>query len=280
MENAGVLQGDVLTFTADSLNNSGVLNGLHGLEGKLSGRLINPGYIQSGGVLTLTADDINSAGRIAGDRLTLAASTLNNTGLWQGTNGLALSGDVLTTGITSRTLSGGALTFDVGNITTQGTLQGQQLTLTADDWLHKGSLISLGNLTATVNNGLTTSGDVMSHGGMSLTAQQLDNSGKLLSESDVTLDGAQLDNRGTVQGNTLTLQQNRIHNQGTLTGLQSLTLEARQRLMARMAMASPQQELINAAGGSLLTQGTLKLTSGDVTNNGTWQGQSILLNPS
>ncbi|MGK4321812.1 hypothetical protein N0P75_23240 [Citrobacter youngae] len=64
MENAGVLQGDVLTFTADSLNNSGVLNGLHGLEGKLSGRLINPGYIQSGGALTLTADDINSAGRI------------------------------------------------------------------------------------------------------------------------------------------------------------------------------------------------------------------------
>ncbi|ARC41295.1 filamentous hemagglutinin N-terminal domain-containing protein [Citrobacter braakii] len=277
MENAGVLQGNTLTFTTDSLNNSGVLNGLHGLEGKLSGRLTNPGQIQSGGALALTADDINSTGRIAGDRLTLAASTLNNSGLWQGTNGLALSGDVLTTGTTSRTLSGGALTFDAGNITTQGTLQGQQLTLTADNWLHKGSLISLGNLTATVNNGLTTSGDVMSHGGMSLTAQQLDNSGKLLSESDVTLDGAQFDNSGTVQGNTLTLQQNRIHNQGTLTGLQSLTLEARQRLMARMAMASPQQELINAAGGSLLTQGALKLTSGDVTNNGTWQGQSVLL---
>lgn len=277
MENAGVLQGNTLSFTAESLNNSGVLNGLHGLEGKLTGRLTNPGHIQSGGALALTADDINSAGRIAGGRLTLAAPTLNNSGLWQGTNGLALSGDVLTTGTTSRTLSGGALTFDAGNITTQGTLQGQQLTLTADNWLHKGSLISLGNLTADVNNGLTTSGDVMSHGGMSLTAQQLDNSGKLLSESDVTLDGAQFDNSGTVQGNTLTLQQNRIHNQGTLTGLQSLTLEARQRLMARMAMASPQQELINAAGGSLLTQGALKLTSGDVTNNGTWQGQSVLL---
>lgn len=277
MENAGILQGNTLSFTAESLNNSGVLNGLHGLEGKLTGRLTNPGYIQSGGALALTADDINSAGRIAGGRLTLAAPTLNNSGLWQGTNGLALSGNVLTTGITSRTLSGGALTFDAGNITTQGTLQGQQLMLTADNWLHKGSLISLGNLTATVNNGLTTSGDVMSHGVMSLTAQQLDNSGKLLSESDVTLDGAQFDNSGTVQGNTLTLQQNRIHNQGTLTGLQSLTLEARQRLMARMAMASPQQELINAAGGSLLTQGALKLTSGDVTNNGTWQGQSVLL---
>ena len=48
--------------------------------------------------------------------------------------------------------------------------------------------------------------------------------------------------------------------------------------MARMAMASPQQELINAAGGSLLTQGTLKLSSGEVTNNGVWQGQSVLLN--
>ncbi|EOB6051119.1 hemagglutinin repeat-containing protein [Salmonella enterica] len=277
MENAGVLQGNTLSFTTESLNNSGVLNGLHGLEGKLTGRLTNPGHIQSGGALALTADDINSAGRIAGGRMTLAAPTLNNSGLWQGTNGLALSGDVLSTGITSRTLSGGALTFDAGNITTQGTLQGQQLMLTADNWLHKGSLISLGNLTADVNNGLTTSGDVMSHGVMSLTAQQLDNSGKLLSESDVTLDGAQFDNSGTVQGNTLTLQQNRIHNQGTLTGLQSLTLEARQRLMARMAMASPQQELINAAGGSLLTQGALKLTSGDVMNNGTWQGQSVLL---
>ncbi|EJB1425277.1 filamentous hemagglutinin N-terminal domain-containing protein, partial [Salmonella enterica] len=277
MENAGIMQGNTLTFTADSMNNSGVLNGLHGLEGKLSRQLTNPGHIQSGGALTLTADDINSTGRIAGDRLTLAAPTLDNTGLWQGTNGLALAGDVLTTGITSRTLSGGALTFDVGNITTQGTLQGQQLTLTADDWLHKGSLISLGNLTADVNNSLATSGEVMSHGGMSLTAQKLDNSGKLLSESDVTLDGAQLDNSGTVQGNTLTLQQNRIHNQGTLTGLQSLTLEARQRLMARMAMASPQQELINAAGGSLLTQGALKISSGEVTNNGVWQGQSVLL---
>lgn len=35
---------------------------------------------------------------------------------------------------------------------------------------------------------------------------------------------------------------------------------------------------MNAAGGSLLTQGMLKVTSGDVTNAGTWQGQSILLN--
>ena len=277
MENAGVLQGDTLTFTADSLNNSGVFNGLHGLEGKLSGRLTNPGHIQSGGALTLTADDINSAGRITGDRLTLAASTLNNTGLWQGTNGLTLAGDVLTTGITSRTLSGGALSVNAGTITTQGTLQGQQLTLTADDWLHKGSLISLGNLTADVNNGLTTSGEVMSHGGMSLTAQQLDNSGKLLSESDVTLDGVQLNNSGTVQGNTLTLQQNRIHNQGTLTGLQSLTLEARQRLMARMAMASPQQELINAAGGSLLTQGqSVLLNAQTLTNNGAIQSADAL----
>lgn len=51
-----------------------------------------------------------------------------------------------------------------------------------------------------------------------------------------------------------------------MIGLQSLTV------------AAPQQELMNAAGGSLLTQGMLKVTSGDVTNAGTWQGQSILLN--
>lgn len=48
--------------------------------------------------------------------------------------------------------------------------------------------------------------------------------------------------------------------------------------MARMAMAAPQQELINGAGGKLLTQGTLTITSGTVTTAGSWQAQNILLN--
>lgn len=273
----GVMQGDTVALTANALNNRGVLNGQHGLKGTLTGQLTNQGQIQSGGALSLTADDLNSTGRIAGNTLTLFATTLSNGGLWQGTNGLTLTGDTLTTGAGSRTLSGGVLTLNAGNMATQGTLQGQQVLVATDDWQHNGSLVSLGEFTANISNSLTNPGELMSQGAMSLTAPQLDNSGKILSESNVTLDGQRLNNGGAVQGNTLTVHQNRINNQGTLTGLQSLTLEARQRLMARMAMTTPSQELINGSGGSLLTQGTLKVTSGDVTNAGTWQGQSVLL---
>jgi filamentous hemagglutinin len=118
----------------------------------------------------------------------------------------------------------------------------------------------------------------MSQGRADITAQTLDNRGQLLSEGDVTLGGSTLKNSGTVQGNTLALRQDSINNQGTLTGLQSLTVQGQQRLMARMAMAAPQQALINGAGGRLLTQGALTIASGAVTNAGSWQAQNILLN--
>lgn len=277
VDNTGVMQGDTIALTAKTLNNSGVLNGLSGMQGALTGQLINQGQIQSGGALSLVADNLSSAGRIAGDTLSLTAGALSNTGLWQGMKGLTLTGDTLATGSASRTLSGGMLALNAGNMTTQGTLQGQNVTVVANDWQHNGSLLSLGTLTADVSNTLTTPGDLMSQGTMRLVAPQFDNSGKILSERGITLDGQQLTNSGTVQGNTLAAHQNSIHNQGTLTGLQSLTLEARENLTARVAMASSQQELINAAGGSLLTQGALTVTSADVTNAGIWQGQSVLL---
>jgi filamentous hemagglutinin len=62
----------------------------------------------------------------------------------QGTNGLALTGTALTTGAASRTLSGGMLTLDAGQLTTQGTLQGNGADIRASDWTHGGSLLSQG----------------------------------------------------------------------------------------------------------------------------------------
>ncbi|WP_293545048.1 hemagglutinin repeat-containing protein [Pluralibacter sp.] len=278
LSNAGVMQGGTLGVTANALTNDGVLNGLNGVNATLGGQLDNRGHIQSGGAVTIAAARILNPGRMAGDTLDLHAGTLSNDGLWQGANGLTLKGDALTTGAISRTLSGGALMLDAGQLNTQGTLQGQQVSVTADDWTHSGSLVSAGALTANVGGTLTSPGALMSHGALSLTAGTLDNAGQILSESDITLDGLQLNNRGSAQGNTLAVHQGRINNQGTLIGLQSLTLEGRPRLLARMAMAAPQQTLINGASGSLMSQGTLTIASGAVTNAGTWQGQSILLN--
>ncbi|ELF1049504.1 hemagglutinin repeat-containing protein, partial [Enterobacter asburiae] len=168
---------------------------------------------------------------------------------------------------------------DAGRLTTQGTLQGNGADIRATgDWTHGGSLLSQGALTAATGGTLISSGSLMSQGRADITAQTLDNRGQLLSEGDVTLGGSTLKNSGTVQGNTLALRQDSINNQGTLTGLQSLTVQGQQRLMARMAMAAPQQALINGAGGRLLSQGALTIASGAVTNAGSWQAQNILLN--
>ncbi|MEP9017677.1 contact-dependent inhibition toxin CdiA, partial [Enterobacter roggenkampii] len=278
LTNAGTLQGATLGMTGTTLTNSGTVNGQTGLSGTLSGALTNTGLLQSGGATAFTADTLANPGRITGGTLSLTARDMNNGGLMQGTNGLALTGTTLTTGAASRTLSGGMLTLDTGQLTTQGTLQGNGADIRASDWTHGGSLLSQGTLTATTGGTLTSTGSLMSQGRADITAQTLDNRGQLLSEGEVTLGGSTLKNSGTVQGNTLALHQNSINNQGTLTGLQSLTVQGQQRLMARMAMAAPQQELINGAGGKLLTQGALTIASGAVTNAGSWQAQNILLN--
>ncbi|MEG5560778.1 contact-dependent inhibition toxin CdiA [Enterobacter roggenkampii] len=278
LTNAGTLQGATLGMTGTTLTNSGTVNGQTGLSGTLGGALTNTGLLQSGGATAFTADTLANPGRITGGTLSLTARDMNNGGLMQGTNGLALTGTTLTTGAASRTLSGGMLTLDAGQLTTQGTLQGNGADIRASDWTHGGSLLSQGTLTATTGGTLTSAGSLMSQGRADITAQTLDNRGQLLSEGEVTLGGSTLKNSGTVQGNTLALHQNSINNQGTLTGLQSLTVQGQQRLMARMAMAAPQQELINGAGGKLLTQGALTIASGAVTNAGSWQAQNILLN--
>ncbi|WP_320736359.1 contact-dependent inhibition toxin CdiA [Enterobacter roggenkampii] len=278
LTNAGTLQGATLGMTGTTLTNSGTVNGQTGLSGTLSGALTNTGLLQSGGATAFTADTLANPGRITGGTLSLTARDMNNGGLMQGTNGLALTGTTLTTGAASRTLSGGMLTLDAGQLTTQGTVQGNGADIRASDWTHGGSLLSQGTLTATTGGTLTSAGSLMSQGRADITAQTLDNRGQLLSEGEVTLGGSTLKNSGTVQGNTLALHQNSINNQGTLTGLQSLTVQGQQRLMARMAMAAPQQELINGAGGKLLTQGALTIASGAVTNAGSWQAQNILLN--
>ncbi|ELY4609147.1 hemagglutinin repeat-containing protein [Cronobacter turicensis] len=260
LTNAGQMQGDTLALTAGSLDNRGVMNGIQGLTGTVQGALTNDGQMVSRGDAALNADSLTGSGRMVADTLTLQANRLTNNGLWQGTKGLTATGDTLTTGANARTLSGGDLSLNAGTLNTDGTLQGQQVNVDADNWTHGGTLISLGGLGAQTRTTLT-------------------NNGSLLSQGALTLDGQRLTNHGALQGDTLSAYQNQINNQGTLTGVQGLTLTARpQPRMARMLMAAPPRELINGANGALLTGGTLRIDSGAVTNAGRWQGQNILLN--
>ncbi|EOC1521044.1 hemagglutinin repeat-containing protein, partial [Cronobacter turicensis] len=279
LTNAGQVQGDTLALTAGSLDNRGVINGIQGLTGTVQGALTNDGQMVSRGDATFNADSLTGSGRIVADTLTLQANRLTNNGLWQGTKGLTATGDTLTTGANARTLSGGDLSLNAGTLNTGGTLQGQQVKVDADNWTHGGTLISLGGLGAQTRTTLTNNGSLLSQGAATVTAGELANNGSLLSQGALTLDGQRLTNHGALQGDTLSAYQNQINNQGTLTGVQGLTLTARpQPRMARMLLVAPARELINGANGALLTGGTLRIDSGAVNNAGRWQGQNILLN--
>ncbi|EFG7923278.1 glycohydrolase toxin TNT-related protein, partial [Escherichia coli] len=218
--------------------------------------------------LTLNTASLSNPGKIIADTLNVRATTLDGDGLLQGAGALALAGDTLSQGRNGRWLTAGDLSLRGKTLHTAGTMQGQNLTVQADNWANSGSVLATGNLTASATGQLTSTGDIMSQGDTTLNAATMDNRGSLLSAGTLSLDGNSLDNRGTVQGNHVTIRQNSVTNSGTLTGVATLTLAAR--------MTSPQPALMNN-GGSLLTSGDLTITAGSITSSGHWQGKRVLI---
>lgn len=269
--NAGSWQGNSLTFGVDSLDNSGSINAVAGLTGTVLNTLQNSGQMGSLGTLNLSGDYLTNSGKLVANRLTLDAATLNNTGLWQGSEWLNAHGDALTLGASSRTLAGGALSLNAGQLTSEGLVQGGQTHVTATGWLNRGSLLGSNSLAVNVTDELVNEGSLLSQGNSEIQAQTLTNDGAVLSDGSLSLAGATLNNQGAVQGNILNLTQNLVNNAGTLIGLQSLTLGIQ-------AFSVPLLTLVNHSQGSLLTQGTLSVNGSTVTNDGRWQGQQILLN--
>ncbi|MBB1227384.1 hemagglutinin repeat-containing protein, partial [Pantoea pleuroti] len=279
--NDGSWQGQQLDVTLDTLDNRGSINGISALRGNIASDLINSGTLVSQDNSDLNATTLRNSGKIMADRLGLQGTSLNNDGLLQGNTALTAQADNITQSAGGKTLSGGTLTLTAGQLNTQGTLQGEQATVNADNWLHQGSLLGSKDLNASISNELHNSGSLMSQNTAQVTANTLNNSGSLLSEGAMVLNGAALNNSGSVQGKTLTISPASVINQGSLIGLQALTFAAAPQVAGRMllrALAAPSRQLINNQGGSLLTQGTLNINGGDVVNNGSWQGQQILLN--
>ncbi|CAH6251257.1 hemagglutinin repeat-containing protein [Pantoea agglomerans] len=279
--NDGSWQGQQLDVTLDSLDNRGSINGISALRGNIASDLINSGTLVSQGESDLNATTLRNSGKIMADRLGLQGTSLNNDSLLQGNTALTAQADNITQSAGGKTLSGGTLTLTAGQLNTQGTLQGEQATVNADNWLHQGSLLGSKDLNASISNELHNTGSLMSQNTAQVTANTLNNSGSLLSEGAMVLNGAALNNSGSVQGKTLTISPASVINQGSLIGLQALTFAAAPQVAGRMllrALAAPSRQLLNNQGGSLLTQGTLNINGGDVVNNGSWQGQQILLN--
>ncbi len=280
--NAGAMQGSDLHYQFGALTNSGTINGTATLAGTTAGLLDNSGTMVTKGSASLSAGRLDNRGRLMAESLVLRGDTLSNSGLWQGSTLLdAQATDAVTQTGAGKALSGGDLLLRARGLNTDGTLQGNRVQIDAESWQHQGSLLSSGSLTASVSGALRNGGEVMSQGTSLITAQDVENSGSLLAEKAMTLRGGVLKNSGTVQGETLTITPASVTNQGSLIGLQSLTLgpaAAARGLRLLAVQAQPARVLINNTGGQLLTQGTLSITGDTVTNNGTWQGQQILLN--
>ena len=285
LTNSGVLVASTLNTQSQTLTNGGLMQGdsalligTQKLDNQQNGTLYsaanltlaipdirNSGLITSDNGLTLSADSLSNPGKILADALNVKAATLSSDGLLQGTGALTLAGDTLSQGASGRWLTAGALSLSGKTLNTAGTTQGQNLTAQADSWMNNGSVLATGNFNATLGASLLNNGDLMSQGNFGLNAPALTNHGSLLSAGELSLTGATFTSDGTLQGDTLSLRQNSIDNKGTMTGLNGLTLNSTGALNN---------------SGDLLSQKSLTLSAGDVTNSGRLQGQSIALDGS
>ncbi|MGU3525354.1 hemagglutinin repeat-containing protein [Enterobacteriaceae bacterium C23F] len=285
LTNSGVLVASSLNTQSKTLTNSGLMQGdsallidTQKLDNQQTGTLYsaanltltipdirNGGLITSDNDLELNANTLSNPGKITANTLRVKATTLNSDGLLQGTEALTLAGDSLSQGANGRWLTAGDLALNAKTLNTAGTTQGQNLTTQADSWTNGGSVLATGIFDATLGSSLLNNGELMSQGRFGLNAPTLTNHGSMLSAGELALTGATFTSDGTLQGDTLALQQNSINNKGTMIGLNGLTLNSTGAL---------------TNSGDLLSQKSLTLSVGDVTNSGRLQGQNITLDGS
>ena len=285
LTNSGVLVASTLNTQSQTLTNSGLMQGdsalligTQKLDNQQNGTLYsaanltlaipdirNSGLITSDNGLTLSAGSLSNPGKIIADTLNVKATTLSGDGLLQGTGALTLAGDTLSQGANGRWLTAGDLALNGKTLNTAGTTQGQNLTAQGDSWTNNGSVLATGNLNATLGASLLNNGDLMSQGNFGLNAPGLSNHGSILSSGEMSLAGTTFTSDGTLQGYTLSLRHNRIDNRGSVTGLNGLALNSTGRL---------------TNSGDLLSQKSLTLSAGDVSNSGRLQGQNIALDGS
>nr|WP_304605618.1 filamentous hemagglutinin N-terminal domain-containing protein [Lelliottia sp. RWM.1] len=251
LTHGGITQAQTLKTENDSLSNSGLL-------------------LATGDIHVLTQSVANT-GTVAGNVLFINAEHINNNGLLQGDDSLNLTGRTLDLQAGSRTLTNGILSLSGTTLTSAGQIQGNGISVNAHDWQQGGSLLAKGALLASVTGTLNNTGELLSQNNATLNVAHIISSGRLLSAGDLAVTGNTLHNSGTVQGNNVALYQDRITNNGAITGVAALTLAT------RPDMASPFLSLVNNAKGSLLTAGDLSVTAGELNNTGQWQGKRVLV---
>lgn len=343
IRNGGLITSDKgLTLSTDSLSNPGkiIADTLNVKATTLNG----DGLLQGTGALTLAGDTLSqgSNGRwlTAGD-LSLSGKTLNTVGTTQGQNLTAQaaswtnSGSVLATGNLNATmgasllnngdlmsqdnvglnapvltnhgsiLSSGDMSLAGTTFTSDGTLQGNTLSLRYNSIDNKGTAIGLNGLTLNSTGWLTNSGDMLSQKALTLSAGDVTNSGRLQGQN-IALDGGNLNNSGAIQsaldlaltlsgdviaaaGSKITalgdarLTGNALSNQGLIS---AKTLEVKGDSLSNDGEISGVNGLNIALSGNLqqqgkmLTGGQLNVNAKDISNSGQLQGADTQISAS
>ncbi|WP_277871571.1 hemagglutinin repeat-containing protein [Pectobacterium brasiliense] len=225
LTNQGTVLGNTVALSLDQLTNHGDITGVD--------------------TLTLSlGDSLNNIGTLRSDSLSVAAAEVNNRGDMQGINTLQLN----TTGLLDNAgvISGSnTLAVTAGDVKQRGTLEGKTVTLDAASLTNQGKMLGWDALTLAIVGTVTNSGNVLTQGNGSVTAQQVDNS-------------------GLMQAGSLTLQADDIVNAGQLLGIDALSITA-------------QHGLTNQQTGTLLTQRAAVLQAAQAANHGEWRADSLTL---
>ncbi|WP_315974985.1 hemagglutinin repeat-containing protein [Pectobacterium polaris] len=302
--NAGEWQANTLTLAAANLTNDGQIQGdealsltLPATDGK--GTFVNRGTVTTGGDATLFARLMDNQGTLSSlGHTSLTGLSLVNDGRLVAATGLSLRGDYQGRGLLNTagtlTLHGDtlannghwesrALSLQGKDVTNQGTVLGNSVTMSADRLVNHGDLTAVDTLTLSLgdrlhNTGalrsralgvtatdLNNRGDIVGTDALQLTlAGQLDNAG-IISASNtlaVTADAVTQRENGTLEGKTVTLDAASLVNQGKILGVDALTLSIAGNL---------------SNDGSLLTQKAGVVTAQQVDNSGLMQAGNLTL---
>ncbi|WP_417323586.1 hemagglutinin repeat-containing protein [Enterobacter cloacae] len=306
LANSGQWIAKHLTLGGSTLNNSGEITGVDALSVALT-QLNNQagGKLLSAGALTLDADNATNAGQIQGKATTITAGQLINSGRLQGEALTLNASGALNNTASGVLLSENALTVSTATLNNQGTLQGggESSVKATTRVQNDGKMLSGGKLTLTAPELENSSSGLVQAVTLLLDVVKAANSGRILATDNAELRGTTLTNDGMLQGADLLVNYQKLSNSGTALGTSSLTVKGNEithsisgKLFSAgnltlnsgtlknagqiVALGDVTLHLLNALefSGTLAASNTLSLTAqGDITNNGTLHGNSLVL---
>ncbi|EEL1117371.1 filamentous hemagglutinin N-terminal domain-containing protein [Salmonella enterica] len=324
LSNPGKIIADTLNVKVSTLNGDGLLQGSRALT--LAGDTLSQGSNGrwlTAGDLSLSGKTLNTAGSTQGQNLTAQAASWTNSGSVLATGNLNATlsaallnnGDLMSQGnvglnapvLTNHgsILSSGDMSLAGTTFTSDGTLQGNTLSLRQNSIDNRGTAIGLNGLALNSTGRLTNSGDLLSQKALTLSAGDVTNSGRLQGQN-IALDGSSLNNSGAIQsaldlaltlsgdviaatGSKLTalgdarLTGKALSNQGLIS---AKTLEVKGDSLSNGGEISGVNGLNIALSGNLqqqgkmLTGGLLNVSAKDIINSGQLQGADTQISAS